>query len=175
MPNSDYIGSSRWQVHWWLTCGKDCKAIRFSDRQAALFWLRQFRSDFMAMARLRSLVTEHAGGKASLWRQGDDGLFGELAWFLQRGDLHVHRVPMPTLGANRGQIATSAPVPPPAPARAPASPRGIAPAKAPDDPATFSDRADAAAQAAVLRGAAASGLPFCEECARAAAAAREAA
>lgn len=71
-------------------------------------------------------------------------------------------------------------VAPPAPAPAPAAPapspapRAAAPAAAPAPPAadgTFGTSLDVAAMVAVLQQAARDGVPFCEECARAAAAA----
>ena len=93
--------------------------------------------------------------------------------------LHALAVAPPTQGpaapvALMQLVAPPAPAPAPAPPAPSPAPRAAAPAAAPAPAAadgTFGTALDVAAMVAVLQQAARDGVPFCEECARAAAAA----
>lgn len=169
--------SSQWDFHPWHRCEALSALTTFPDRHAAFCWLKQFRSDPVSMAILHSVVAEGGPGGSVSSRYGDDQVLEDLSWLLSRGVLHAHRVPPPRtawrIAEEEADSAEAAAFP-----SRPVTPQAGAvssPAKAVEELDTFSSQTDAAATAAVLRSAAADGLPFCEECAKAAAAARKAA
>ncbi len=116
----------------------------------------------MAQARLQALAL----GDGTDWsRCGDHQV------------LHALAVAPPAQGsatpvALMRLVAPPAPAPAPAPPAPSPAPRAAAPAPAPAAAeGTFGTALDVAAMVAVLQQAARDGVPFCEECARAAAAA----
>ena len=124
------------------------------------------------MADLRSVALTAGNTGISLARTSDDQVLQDLAVLLLSGVLHVHRVPARATAWRTAQ-KDSAPAEPEvfAPRRASSS-RGADPQPAPKqvvEDVTFSAETDGAATAAVLRSAAKDGVPFCEECAKAAA------
>jgi hypothetical protein len=159
--------SSQWDLHIWHRCQADAEAWAFPDRHAAALWLKQFKADPISMAGLRSVMLQHGVG-LSPRQTGDDKLLEEAAWLLSKGVLHVHRVPARRTAWNTGQTQASSSVAPASPRAAASQP--AAPAKVAEEQDTFSSQTDGAATAAVLRSAAANGVPFCEECAKAGAA-----
>ena len=130
----------------------------FLSLEAALRFLDDFKGDPASMAQLRSLLAEHSGAE-DLWRIPDEQVLQRAGRLLVGRELLV--------GIEwRGRLpAVATEDQPPAQAAAPAPP---APATEVEDPATFSSTHDGATQAAALRNAAATGMPFCEECERAA-------
>ena len=185
MPDVQQVGppSSRWNFHSWSRCDDPGEARTFGDRSAAAHWLRQFRSDPIAMAELRALAATIHDAGPDLWRARDEQVLESVAWLLARGVLHVHRVPATATAwrpATANVVASTATAPRSRPTSAPNATNSpaqpSAPVKQADEPDTFSARTDAEATAQVLREAAIAGVPFCEECAKAAAgAARQAA
>ena len=168
--------SSQWEIHPWHRCSSTTDSQTFPDRSTAAIWVRQFRSDAIIMADLRSVVAAHSRAGSQLWRKNDEQILDDLSWLLSEGVLHVHRVPGPATawlsGAPQSSAPDVAPVSRPSPARsAAASPVE----RILEEADTFTSQLDAAAMAAVLTDASASGVPFCEECAKAAAASRKAA
>jgi hypothetical protein len=164
--------SSQWDLHAWHSCHADTEAWSFPDRNAAALWLKPFKSNPVSMAALRSVMVQ-LGHSASPRHNGDDKLLEEAAWLLSKGVLHVHKMPARRTAWNTGQKEPefdTAPVSPRPAASRPAS----APAKVAEEPDTFSSQTDGVATAAVLRSAAADGVPFCEQCAKSAAARRAA-
>lgn len=162
--------SSQWVIHSGQRCRESDRPWRFSDRQAASSWLKQFRPDPHFMASLRAVLSEHGHAGARFWRSSDEEALQALSWLLSSGVLHAHRVPAP---ATRGRSAATASASPQAAASSPKPTASrTSSASPPPTPVaeadTFSAQTDAAATAAVLRSAAASGVPFCEECAKAA-------
>ena len=130
--------------------------------------------DDAAMAALRVSALALADGND--WARCDDHeVIVQLAAAQAQGRLATHAPPA-------ARLYRLAPVPAPgaapAPAPAPASSPRAAPASASSSAAaetTFSAALDTAAMVAVLQQAAQDGVPFCEECARAAAARQQAA
>ncbi|MBX3635768.1 MAG: hypothetical protein KF683_10340 [Rubrivivax sp.] len=119
--------------------------------------------DAGAVAQLRLRV--HAlGDGADLSRLDDHAVAAVLAQALERGRLTLAGAPPRLLPLAQ---ASAPPPPPPAPAAGPRRAAPPAPAAATD--LTFTPSLDVAAMVAVLRQAARDGVPFCEECARAAA------
>lgn len=131
----------------------------------------------MVMADLRSLVFKSGNAGTSLWRMSDDEVIQHLSFLLSSGLLHVHRVPAPATATPAAQRETAdqdresmAPMPPKPAQKSNSDARPAGPvARQIEEADTFSSQTDGAATAAVLRSAAASGVPFCEECAKAAA------
>ncbi len=132
----------------------------FGDAAQALQFLGRFKTDSAAMARLRGLIAgrHHTG---DLSRVSDDQVLAQVAALLGAGEL---------LAAYQGHEAIQLPeaaaeeAPPPAATPPPQQTRE----RQEPDPPTFSTQHDGAGQAQTLAMAAASGVPFCEECARAA-------
>lgn len=167
--------SSRWTLHPWHGCTRE--AQRFTDRTSALVWLQQLRGDLQAMYALRTLLLRYGMGGmgAHLARINDGELLQHVAAMLASGLLHAHSVAAPaTLFATAAQASAAAqtealsrPV-----SRVSPTPSSSAPAPPPQAQlslTTFSAHMDAAATAVALCAAAATGAPFCEECARRAA------
>lgn len=166
------VGSpfSRWDFHAWHICQAPGGARTFHDRGTAALWLKQFKTNPTVMAGIRSVVAGHGTSPGGMT---DDKVLEELAWQLSKGVLHVHRVPPPRTAWRTAQ-GESAPADPPVISQRPTpSQAGSAPPplRQAEEADTFSSQTDAVGTAAVLRRAAASGTPFCEECAKAAAAA----
>lgn len=141
-----------------------------------------------AMASLRRFAVVLAGG-AALDRLDDHAVLAVLGEAVATGRLHLCRSqagaeasaegspesPVDFGVASKQTEITGAPAPAPPAPRMAAAPRPPPPPP-PAPPADAAPEIDAAAQAATLREAARSGVPFCEECerARAARAAHEA-
>ena len=148
----------------WEFCRKrDCRhselASHLGDRVNARQWLRHFKIDIDKMRAMRTLAWRE-NSSWSLSRMSEEEVIGQIAELLSRGRLHVHAhtpetVPPPSSyssGAPASPPVYQRPAPPDATYREPAS-----------DPPTFPADIDAAAQAATLAAAAASGQPFCPE------------
>ena len=134
--------------------------------------------DPMAMAALRRLSLAHAGGAALNLLDDHEvlsvlcrAIVGGRLWLRGMGATSEAELPDAATGKDSGWGvavappaggAPSPPAPPPPSSRAPA-PMAPAPAAPPPPPDL-----DNAAQAAALREAARTGVPFCEECAKAA-------
>ncbi len=133
------------------------------DSVSARITLTEAIGDDAVLGRLRSTARSLAEG-TDLSRLDEHQLIELLTPLLADGwlNLGLHKPLAYQL------VPVAAPVSAPA-APAPASPRPAA--AAPPDPvdSTFGSSLDVAAMVAVLKAAAASGVPFCEECAKAAA------
>lgn len=132
----------------------------FGDAAQALQFLGSFKTDAAAMARLRRLVSQRCE-MGDVSRIPDDRILVQVAGLLGSGDLlagYQWHEPIELPGEG-GEEAPPAPAAPPAP---PARERQE------PDPPTFGAQHDGAGQAQGLLAAAESGMPFCEECARAA-------
>lgn len=164
------LPSSRWEFHTWDRCATRQDIRSFSDKDAALFWLRQLITEPKVLADLRILASESGSLGLTLSRQNSGQVLEHLSWLLSLGILHAHRVPAPATAwrVNEVQPPTAAPVVSRA-NRSSSSPAVIA-SRPVEEADTFSGHTDGASTAAVLRNAAESGLPLCEECAKAAAA-----
>jgi len=133
----------------------------FRDRSFALGFLARFRSSPIAISRLRSLLNQQTVVGGLPLATAEDVLHG-VAILLSSGRV----IPGERWYARGGTASdeklkgTSQPAGPPAAAPGPADDQ--------EDEASTFDNVDAAAQAAGLRAAAAAGVPFCEECAKAA-------
>lgn len=141
--------------------------MRFADRSAALGWLRRFRSNALALRELRGVVAARAVSP-SVWQLREDALLEYVAGLLGSGAWHVHPVPRPKIAGGSRQDA-AAPEPRPVTPPKKAAPAESLLAEIIDELETLSPLTDGQATAAVLRAASASGVPFCEECAKAAA------
>jgi hypothetical protein len=128
------------------------------DRTLTLQFLAKFRGDPGTIARFRSLLVQQHQG-ASLYRLSDDEVFAGIATLLGSGELIVgfrsHQ-----FGSFKNQDDGASP---PSEGPAPPPPRSTSPPVEHEEP-TFANH-DAAAQAAALKAAAATGAPFCEQCA----------
>jgi len=131
------------------------------DPGSAQQWLARCVGDDAAMSRLRLTGQALADG-ADLSRVDDHAMTEQLAHALAEGRLRAGLGTAPTL---RRLVVAAAPAAPP-PAAGPRVTRVAPPAAA---ATTFEPDLDVAATVAVLVQAAQDGVPFCEECARAAA------
>jgi hypothetical protein len=131
------------------------------DREAALTFLRGAKGDKGAVSYLRALLAERGG--RDLARLDDDGVVAEVANLIASGDVFIGFRFQVMTGAAGEEVREEAVA---RPAEAPRA----APRQQAEDPPTLRPNNDAAAQARVLTSASERGVPFCEECARAAAA-----
>ena len=163
--------SSRWSFHSWGQCDASGDLQEFADHSSALSWLRQTISDSPTMATLRSLASEHESAGVAVRQMSDDRVLEHVSWLLRQGVLHVHSIPAPATAWRIVQVEQASPSAVSRPVISPKSTSAPPPVpKQIEEPDTFSSQTDAAATAAVLRSAAEDGVPFCEECAKAAAA-----
>ncbi len=155
----------------WSQCAGCISPVRPGDPVSARQWLGRYIGDDAAMARLR-LLAGNADAEATPLSLDDQALADQLAARIASGAIRV-------CGARQAPAlyaVSSTPAAAAAPAAPSPSPSSTAPAAAaPATPApaaadtTFGSSMDPAAMAATLREAARDGVPFCEECARAAA------
>ena len=150
--------------HWSQCIG--CESlVRVGDTTAAQQWVGRLIGDEVAMARLRQVALA-AGAEATPQRCDDQALAERIAAGITAGSLRVcgpaKALALYGLAAARPPAAAS-----PAPSRA--APRAAPVAAPPPVETTFGSDLDVAAMAAVLVQAAQDGVPFCEECAKAAA------
>ena len=140
--------------------------MRGGDPVAAKQWLAPCVGDDAAMGALRTLALSLGDGTD--WSRADDHhLLDHLSAAVVHGRLHAGPAAPPRL-RRMVTAAAPAPAPPPPPA---SSARAAASESAPPPvvETTFGSDVDVAAMVAVLQQAAQDGVPFCEECAKAAA------
>ncbi len=151
----------------WSQCSGCDSLVRAGDATAAQQWAGRFMGDEVAMARLRQLALS-AGAEAAPHRCGDHALAEHIAAGITAGSLRVcgpaKALTLYGLAAVRAPAAAPAP-----PASSSSTPRAAPVAAPPPFETTFGSDLDVAAMVAVLREAAQAGVPFCEECAKAAA------
>ena len=153
----------------WSQCSGCESLVRAGDASAARQGVGRFVGDEVTMARLRQLALT-AGAEASPQRCDDHALAERIAAGIAAGSMRVcgPAKVLPLYGLATPPAASSAPAPP-APSPSP-QPRAAPVAAPPTVETTFGSDLDVAAMVAVLRAAAQDGVPFCEECARVAAA-----
>jgi hypothetical protein len=132
-----------------------------SDWEAAMF-LRTLAADSLTMNHLRHVA--HAFGPGDAWRSKDPEILRTVSWLLAGKRLTVvDRYVQPAFAVGAQQEVRM-----PLPQRAAAAPAPSSPSPAEPDPDTFPLDLLHDVQAAALVSASQSGVPFCEECARAA-------
>jgi hypothetical protein len=134
------------------------------DVASARLWLAHAVGDDATLAAQRLAALALVDG-TELSRLDDHQLIDHLAAAVAHGRLR-------TAGARpalRRLVVAAAPAPAPAPPPPAAAPRAAPVAPPPAVESTFGSELDVAAMVAVLVQAAQDGVPFCEECARAAA------
>jgi hypothetical protein len=135
------------------------RRLPLDDRFAARAWLRRAAATAGGMAPLRRLLAERAVVPA--YGLDDGEVIDLLAGWIASGELRLATLEWAAL-SSWGDAGDEAPAP------APSVPRP-APVDEPEAPAeerTFGDDLDAEAIAAIMREAARTGVPFCEECTR---------
>lgn len=162
------LGYWRWKVYRWNEHPNPFRGR--SD--LALEWLRRFQNDRLVMSELRATLAA-AGANTQFWPD-DKRVLEEVAARLSSGEFHVcaessypFHTPAAEVVPPDPDAETAAQVmsaPPAAPAPAP-------PPEVETQP-TLPQNADPAQIAEVLKQAAQKGTPFCEECAKAAQAAK---
>ena len=134
----------------------DFAEVAFSSPQQAVLFLRRFSELF----EFRKLLELRFPGQVYRWRIDD--IFNKLGELMAKKQLLVIKRWIPAEGPSRAEL-----IPQPMPRRQ-ATEQAAQP-----EPPTFLSNHDGDAQADALAGASASGEPFCEECERLAAAARQ--
>jgi hypothetical protein len=153
-----------WQLHRAVEC-RGRKLVSFEKEFSIKNWLQTHRNAPFAMTAMRrALLEEGLLLPLSRWREED--IIEQVAHLLKSDRWHVCEPVMPVYQITVSQEPVFMPVPRrgPAPSSSPPPPRDI-----PDEP-TLAGNADQNAIAAVLTQAAQDGVPFCEECAKLAAA-----
>jgi hypothetical protein len=152
-------GNASWYFGWWSEPVDLGETIEFSDRGSALLFLLPFKSDLQFMLGLRRLLNEWNRGE-TLASLRDQRVLEEIAWLLSTRQLWLKRQYHESEAGASAQVTAPQPQPMPLP---PPPPQPSAPPEPEPEEATFLPDFDAAAMAAVMRGAAQSGAPFCEE------------
>lgn len=163
------LGARGWELHRGWDCGGCQPFPGLRDRLGARLWMQQFKTDQQALHEIRRLVVESSTWW-SLSRATTDQTIDWMANLLSDGLWHVHAPVLHDNGA-AAQSDSTAPVVDQAPFASAESPRRESappPPKAPDEEDLLPRNADEAAIAASMKLAAQLGIPFCEECARAA-------
>jgi hypothetical protein len=164
--NTLMVPVGRWRLYWWFERPEPSEELIPRSGPAAVTWMRRFRRRNDALPILRRLLAQHH--TVNFWRWGDDGLLRQLADGVARGRLLVYEW-RPVRGGGGTNREDTGPV------LGPAFPleerRGSAGrAEQSPDVSLVPNDAELVAIAAVLKAAAQDGVPFCEECAKAAAA-----
>ncbi len=155
------VSFDRWRLYWWHERPGVSERLQEWPAELASKWIRACRSERDWLPPLRRLLAQDRAG--GLLRLSDDTALRLLSEGLALRRLYLYervREQGHTAPAEDGHAA------------APAFPldervnRASGPAAPQPDQALFPDDAALADIAAVLRNAAQSGVPFCEECAR---------
>jgi hypothetical protein len=131
---------------------------------SAKYWLQTQQKDPFAMTTMRRVLLE-AGFSLPLNRMRAEDVIAQVAHLLNRGTWHICEPVMRVYPVQASQEPAFAPVP----RRVPRPSQPPAATEAPEN-STLAGNADQNAIAAVLKQAAEDGVPFCEECAKMAAA-----
>lgn len=161
-PSLQSLGG--WQLH---RGNPDCSSRRLPHPEnglSAKYWLQSCRKDPFAIDAMRRALQAEAAS-VSLVRLRDEDVIEHAANLIKRGAWHVCEAVMPVYKILAAEQPSFIPVP----RRGPGSSQSTPVANAPEQP-TLAGNADQAGIAAVLTQAAEDGTPFCEECAKAAAA-----
>jgi hypothetical protein len=135
----------------------------FRDSKSAMQFLSAVKGDALAMSDLRGLLCE-SRLRIDISRLTDDQVLAEIARLIWLGHLVV---------ANDREGRSGASSQPAGPSQITQTPTGVPVRSGPQsepEPATLPSNLNSVAQAAALTAAAASGTPFCAQCAAAAAA-----
>ena len=162
------LGVRGWELHRGPACDGCTPVPGLRARSWARFWLEPFKSDPAALSALRHLVLE-SNTWWPLHKATTDQVIDWMANLLADGQWHVHAPVLPdTDGAAPGEsTAPEADLAEIVSAASSASDRPEAP-KPPEEEGSLPRNADEAAIAASLKLASEFGIPFCEECAKAA-------
>jgi hypothetical protein len=161
------LGAQKWELHRGSEC-QDCKPVfGLQDRFLARQWLRQFQGDAIAIRDIRDLLS-HEGASGTLSRMTDDELIAQMANLLNYGFWHVHPQPVVVSAGGSSGAGTQAEAPEPEARRAPDRARSPEVPVPVEEAASLPGTADEAAIAATLKQASEQGIPFCEECMKAA-------
>jgi hypothetical protein len=163
------LGSRGWEIHRGPACDHCTPYPGLRDAFWACQWLRQFKNDPAVLYQIRQRILE-ADTWWALPRGTNDQVIDWMAKLLADGKWHVHVPSLPDTDSaapgessapeevDLAQIVSSMP----AMANSPEPP------PPPQEEGLLPRNADEQAIAAAMKQAAASGIPFCEECARAA-------
>lgn len=159
-------GTSTWKVCRWHGCG-DCHPTEgLGDPLQARQWITR-QNDPLLMGTLRRSFFTPAGIHPHL--MGDDEVLHTMSHHVGLRMVHICEKEIPLLLQR-----TDGHAPPEAEPEAPPPPRtasrSTAPSQQTQEQPSFGKEADLIAMAGVLKSAAETGTPFCEECAKAAAA-----
>lgn len=162
-----------WLTSKWKLCRSDrcanCEPMPgLRDSYWSRQWLQQFATDPISMFALRGLLTQE--GHQPVCDLSDSGILDAVVADLSSGALHIcGQTVMVVPEASAGPAQPASDPPPPKVERTPAvqtvSKRRPEPAP---EAATLSAHTDLVAVAQSLKSASEHGIPFCEECARAA-------
>lgn len=147
----------------WSRCTGCNSPVRAGDPTAARQWVARFVGDEPTLARLRLLAIS-VDADASPIRADDQALLDQIAAAITSGSVRV----CGAASTLRLYGLVAAPVKASAPAAPPAAPPRAASMVAAAAETTFGPDLAVAAMVAVLVQAAQQGVPFCEECAKAA-------
>jgi hypothetical protein len=115
-----------WLFHEWNSCGEREGVLRFASAESARGWLRQFKSDSLAMPAIRGMVAANSSDR--LRRMTDDEVLRQFGWLLRQGKIHVHGTEVKTVGTHGGRPVAPPQHPPPPPLPHPPTPRPPPPA-----------------------------------------------
>ncbi len=159
-------GTSLWKLCRWSDCGECHPASRLDNPIRTRLWMDQ-QSDPLLMQHMRRALFTETGVHSHMMEDGD--VASVMSHQISSRMLHVCEKEVPLLlQRTDGHAVAHAEVESAPVERSTRSSSTPAPKAA--EPPSFGREADLAAMAGVLKAAAETGTPFCEECAKAAAA-----
>ncbi|HEY3627707.1 MAG TPA: hypothetical protein VGL00_15560 [Terracidiphilus sp.] len=163
------LGIRGWELYGGPACADCTPYPGLRDAFWARLWLRQFKSDPAVLYQLRHLVLE-SNTSWPLRSATSDQVIDWMAKLLADGQWHVHAPVLADTGGAAGGESSAAEEVDLADvvSSLPDLPDSPAPPPPPQEEGQLPRSADEAAIAAGMKLAAQLGIPFCEECARAA-------
>jgi hypothetical protein len=149
-----------WRVCAVIGCQEEYRIDLHNGRWSLGLWLQRVRSDRRKLLEARTLLSQRFLPWAAC-QFSDEDVLERLTDLLESGRLHLHAPPAPVLTDVAWDATTADDEDFYTPAASQSAPV--------EDPSTFGTDSDAGAQAAALAAAAAAGVPFCQQCAAAAA------
>jgi hypothetical protein len=162
------LGAEGWELHPGIECGNCDPYPGLRDRLWARMFLGRIASDPLAADAIRHALWCGVHPWTMTKTMGVDAV-GQMADLLSRGIWHVHAPPLPDDQGGGGSEVEAEEEDMAEIAQAPAASDGPAPRPAPPpEEGSLPRNADEAAIAAGMKLASLLGIPFCEECAKAA-------
>jgi hypothetical protein len=166
-----HIHGQLWTLCPYPRCARGCEVVEAArDPYFSGLWIFQMRGNPPKLAVVRRMVEQLLGG-AHVHGMSDDDLLNQVAQLLRTREMHLHGQGAPkresTGAGSQGASARNDPFGARFFERPKPRSNEIVRKSSPSEPSFLNANADARAIAGVLKAAARSGKPFCEECEKA--------